>query len=316
MELTEEQRSLRRTGISASDAGAVLGLSPFTTQADVWAIKVGIKDEDPENNYMEWGKRLEAVVLDKYSDVMGVEAEQWTQGTLVHPEHATILATPDAMATETKGDEDFAWLVEVKTCGSWDDWGEPGTDEVPKSYLVQVMQQMEVCDIDRCDIAVLNVRAREFRVYHVMRDKKAGARLMDKLVAWWMAYVVGGKAPPDEEGMNSVRAGQEQEGEPQEATEADAASMRMLAAMRQAKKGFEENEKSYIEALKTSLDLSPGIVDKATGNKIVYKLPKQKSKVNWEDLARDLGCTPEQIAKHTRTFRTKRSFRFYPGESK
>ena len=43
---TPQWMDMRRMGIGGSDAAAVLGLSPFKTNVDIWEEKVGIKDAE------------------------------------------------------------------------------------------------------------------------------------------------------------------------------------------------------------------------------------------------------------------------------
>jgi len=119
--------ALRRQGLGGSDAAAVCGLSPWKGPYHVWLDKtMGHVDEfGPEaEERMWWGQRLEDDILERLTIVTGLGWDP-APGMFAHPDHAWMLATPDAFAAD-----DGELLAELKTVGwrqahRWDDGGIP-----------------------------------------------------------------------------------------------------------------------------------------------------------------------------------------------
>lgn len=158
----------RRTGIGASEIAMVLGLapgdwgSPFSLY---WRKKLGTVAE--MNEAMEWGHRHETTIAEKFFD-QHQEFYEKRAGLYRHPDHAWMLATPDRIAQPL----DFGppELVQIKTGYSWDGWGDPGTDQIPIYYRVQVQQEMAVYGARRCWVPVL-VGGNSYREYVVDYDQ-------------------------------------------------------------------------------------------------------------------------------------------------
>ena len=60
----------RRRVIGASEIGAVIGVNPYMSKADVWLSKVrGVQVED--NEHMRAGRLLETVILEMFTEDTG-----------------------------------------------------------------------------------------------------------------------------------------------------------------------------------------------------------------------------------------------------
>lgn len=66
----------RKSGIGGSDVAAVLGMSPWRSPMDVWLEKTGRSEPVEENDAMYWGKKLEALVADRYCEETGNEVRR------------------------------------------------------------------------------------------------------------------------------------------------------------------------------------------------------------------------------------------------
>lgn len=64
----------RRTGIGASDAPAIAGLSPWKTALAVYADKVNGAADHPLTPAQAWGLRLEPAIAAAYSEQTGIDA--------------------------------------------------------------------------------------------------------------------------------------------------------------------------------------------------------------------------------------------------
>lgn len=179
----------RSKHITASDAAAALGLSPYRTAFEVWAEKTGRLDpESVDTEATRWGSRLEPIVLAEAADRLGCKIT----GTQVWRTLGNIGATLDA-------ETDQPSIIEAKTAGivgrsDRDDWGEEGTDQIPPHYVVQAQTQLLVTGLDIAWVPVL-IGARGFRVYRVERDAEACELLREQLESFWCGNVLADVPP-------------------------------------------------------------------------------------------------------------------------
>lgn len=171
----------RRLGIGGSDASAVLGLSPFSSPLQLWAEKRGLLDPVEESEAMRWGRILEPLVADRYTEETKRQLAPSLPFTIrVHDERPWLRATLDREITMAEGKLVPAAL-ELKTTNGFrgDDWDE----EPPIHVQIQGQHQLLVtgwawvsfavliggqtfkwCDLERNDkfLKLYEERAREF----------------------------------------------------------------------------------------------------------------------------------------------------------
>jgi putative phage-type endonuclease len=188
MSLTREQLQERKGRLGASETAAALGLSPWCTPLELWQAKTSevISELVVPNEFIEWGNRLEAAILAKYCDVHGVTWIEAPAAWRVSTQYPWLGCTPDALLDDR--------VVEIKTASTGRDWGEPGTDEIPAGYLVQVTQQMLVCGHRRADVAVL-ISGHDYREYSIAFDDELAKELIDRSWVFWQ--YVQQRVPPE-----------------------------------------------------------------------------------------------------------------------
>ena len=145
--LTDEQKKLRMTGIGSSDIAAVVGLHPYRSALDVWAVKRGIFEEPDLKDKVpvQVGIYMEPFIAHYYAATTGFPLADGG-GTHTHPDHPWMLATPDREVPRYAFQDYPGHLVELKTVG-WRSayrWGEGGEDVMPPEYQVQCRWQMAV----------------------------------------------------------------------------------------------------------------------------------------------------------------------------
>ena len=157
----------RRRAVGGSEIAAILGIGKWESRFSLWHRKAGTLGPQGDNDQMEWGRRLEPVILAKYADDHP-DAVIGRAGTFAHPERSWQLANVDAFVGEPDGPDG---IVECKTQRDDFDhlWGEPGTDEIPVYYRAQCLWYMDVLDAPWCDIAVL-IAGSDYREYRVQYD--------------------------------------------------------------------------------------------------------------------------------------------------
>lgn len=190
----------RRNTLGASEIPAVAGFNSKRTALDVYLEKRGIVAPFAGNEYTEWGLRLEDAIARKYAEVKGVELV--TSETLVKDGWQSC--TPDRLIVLGPNGADRNAItpapvrgLEVKRFGEYraDDFGVPGTGEVPLDVTAQCLWSMQITGLMEWHLAVLIGQA-DFRIYHIDYDIEAAEALHDIGFAFWHNHVVAGIEPP------------------------------------------------------------------------------------------------------------------------
>ncbi len=87
-------------------------------------------------------------------------------------------------------------ILECKTANPFaqSDWGDPGSDQVPLSYLVQCVWYMMLTEIDQTDLAVLFGNT-NFRIYAITRDLELEQMVLERTVSFWENHVLTDTPP-------------------------------------------------------------------------------------------------------------------------
>lgn len=155
-----EWLAVREAGIGGSEVASVMGLSKWQSAYTLWAKKTGREvDSVIYSEPMEWGNRLEPVIIDKFADDHPEFKVLRNIGTWHHPERPWQIGNPDAVfETEDGG----MGIVEIKTAQYEEDWA----DGVPRYYETQVQWYLQVFGFDTAYVAALfhGNKYREFEV--------------------------------------------------------------------------------------------------------------------------------------------------------
>jgi putative phage-type endonuclease len=176
MIMDKQWHDARAKGIGGSDVGAVCGVNPYKTPLQVWEAKRGLSDPQEDNPAMFWGRTLEPVIRQKYSDETGRQV-LIPDGILTHPGYPWMLGNLDGVTPDNR-------VVEIKTAGYPTGWGEPGTDEVPMPYLFQCQFYLILTGYAVADIPVL-IGGRDFRIYEVPADAELQEMIIERCREFW-----------------------------------------------------------------------------------------------------------------------------------
>ena len=191
----------RRHGIGGSDVAAIVGVSKFAGPTKVYYEKLGVLP-DEDNAAMEWGRRLEASVREKFADEHPEFHVTEGPGLVSHPDRSWQLATLDGLIAECPGGEPIA-VLEVKTGRSGsDEWGVEDSDEVPLAYLCQVMWYLDIFGLPVGYLAVL-LDGRDYREYRIDYDAQLAAKLRGHGELFRNRHVLAG-VPPEVDGLEST----------------------------------------------------------------------------------------------------------------
>lgn len=187
--LTPEQKILRSKGIGASEIGAIMGCDPFRSAADVWLEKTGKLTDWDGNEATERGNLLEPALIGFAEQTLGVELER--NVSLVHPKYPVLMATLDAFARPQN------ISIEAKSSIKVEEWGEIGTDEVPKRVILQCQAQMGVIGPAARYVMIpfLQPRYLVFTIYQVERDAELIEMVQEAALTWWDKHVVRDTRP-------------------------------------------------------------------------------------------------------------------------
>lgn len=196
-----EWHAARANAIGGSEVAPLLGLSPFESRFSLWHRKAGHVGPVEESPEMEWGKRLEPAILAKFADEHPELYLHRNGPTLVHDDRPWQLANPDGIAHPRLGDPcgppwacPDAVVVEAKCSRFGDDWGEPGTDEIPVHYRTQVLWYLDTLGLARAHVAVL-IAGCEYREYVVDHQADEAAQLRTAAEEF-LADVAARRRPP------------------------------------------------------------------------------------------------------------------------
>jgi predicted phage-related endonuclease len=107
-----------------------------------------------------------------------------------------VLGTPDGIVPDSgRG-------LEVKTCAFKNqDWGKPGSDEVPVHYLLQCAQYMAITGLDTWDLAVL-FSGNRLEIYTLHRNREMEGQIINAATWFWKTHVEP-RVPPPIDGSES-----------------------------------------------------------------------------------------------------------------
>lgn len=192
----------RRAGIGGSDCAAVLGISPFLSNVELWEEKMGRRQgkDLSQNSAVEYGNRMEQAMRVMFAaEHPEFELEYHQFDILYQREIPWITATLDAELTERETGRKGA--LEIKTVQAitravWEKW----RNAIPPYYYAQVCHQLQATGFDfNILYAKLvqkdgdsSLRAYRFNREDVQED-------MDYIVgeetAFWKNNVMAGKRP-------------------------------------------------------------------------------------------------------------------------
>jgi len=306
MSLSPDQLAQRKTGITATDAAALAGIHPYRSAIDVYSDKLGLAPPFAGNDRTKWGNILERPIRDDYAERHGVRVE--VPGTLQHPSVTWALATPDGICYEPRRPHPRNGL-EIKTHSfrAADQYGDPGTDEVPAHELVQCAWNMYVSGLDDWDlVAFIDGQPAEYRI-------KRDDELIEMLRADAERFLVDHihkKVPPNPDGSPSynryLSTTYPQRKPALVSLDDKPEAMMMVRALKSELAALESTE-TAVEILKQNLKAVCGdhagiewSDPSATKGKsrITYKLSKDGSKTNWQAAWRSL-VTEAQLVLST-----------------
>lgn len=183
----------RTQGIGGSDVAAILGLSPFRSEFDVWLEKTGDPAHEPqaETPQMRFGRLMEPVLAKVYEEdhpgatvsLMGGHDTPpiWTPGHVVY--------------AHIDGTVSGEGIWEGKTAFDDRDWRTADGYRLPEYYEAQVRTYLAATGEPWCDVTVFFRQQSTFAHIRVEADPEIDAGVIKVAEEWWERHVVGGLQP-------------------------------------------------------------------------------------------------------------------------
>lgn len=177
----------RRTGIGASDAAAVLGVSPWSSPLQVFLSKLS-EPQEAMSERMEWGLRHEPTIAEAFAAKTGRVVVAPPPFSLYRNKGCPWL-TASIDRFQASGERHDPGVLEIKCTDVAADW----ETEPPIYYQVQVQHELAVTGLRWASLCVLIRGNRMLRV-DVERNDAFIAELLKQEEAFWK--VVQSREPP------------------------------------------------------------------------------------------------------------------------
>ena len=196
MPITEQQRAERHKYLGASEQASLWQLDPFREEHKTWLEKVQ-PDAMPQTDtsYTRMGNRLEPFLIDelesRYGIVVSRNLEIFGPYPMVcHPDGAAMLdGKPVLVQAKTSNIDGFA--------PERDEFGEDGSDEVPKRVILQEAHELVCAGIEfRIVLVPVLIGGVGFRIYRLHRNDELCAAVEERSKQWWTDYVETKTPPP------------------------------------------------------------------------------------------------------------------------
>lgn len=199
----DEWRAVRSTGIGASEAAAILGVSPWKGALQLFHEKRGAQPPPSDEEFARrLGLALEDPIADLFRQETGRVVTRPAPGSFMvhrHAQHPMMLATLDGMVNyrENEADPLFSGqsgVLEIKTAaiskiGSW-------REEPPIDYQVQVQHQLAVTGLRVGSIVAL-IGGVHVKYADLKRDEEFIALLEAACEEFWRRVELNDPPPPD-----------------------------------------------------------------------------------------------------------------------
>lgn len=179
--------------VTASKMAAIIGVSPWESPYSCWMQMKGLAERE-QNNAMRRGTYLEPAILAWFEDQHPQIDIDQHQAWFPHEDWAGATTDAAGFDDSIEGDDDHLIIVEAKSAARMDEWGRPGTDEIPAYYLTQVHFQLAVSGAERCYVPVIGPYL-EFSEYVVEADADIQADLLDRARVFYDS-LAGDEPPP------------------------------------------------------------------------------------------------------------------------
>lgn len=170
----------RKHYITGTDAGKLIGVSPWGGKFAVWLDKTGRAAPVVETPAMKAGKKFESAILQTYAEEMNCKLEHVDGYQLI-----TCDKYPSLGASLDGWNHDLQIPVDAKNI-KWknEKWGDAWTDQFPEYYKAQLQVQMMVTGATFAHLAVM-FSGQDFFIYSMEYDEDMAQKILDASDEFW-----------------------------------------------------------------------------------------------------------------------------------
>lgn len=179
----------RKHYVTGTDAGKLIGVSPYGGKFAVWLDKMGRAAPVVETPAMKAGKKFESAILQTYAEEMNCKLEHVDGYQLI-----TCDNYPRLGASLDGWNHDLQIPVDAKNI-KWknEKWGDAWTDQFPEYYKAQLQVQMMVTGATFAHLAVM-FSGQDFFIYTMEYDEDMAQKILDATEEFW-PYVENDQMP-------------------------------------------------------------------------------------------------------------------------
>ncbi len=167
-----EWLEMRRSKIGASDAAAIMGVSPWKTPYQLWEEKLGLRRNE-SNAAMKRGVEMEEEARRAFEMQTGIIV---FPDVIFHSQNEWMMASLDGIDIERKT------IVEIK-CPGKVDHASAMDGIVPEKYFPQLQHQMEVTGLDKA--FYFSYTPKSQKLIEVGKDLVYTTKMIAKEQAFW-----------------------------------------------------------------------------------------------------------------------------------
>ena len=170
----------RKHYVTGTDAGKLIGVSPYGGKFAVWLDKTGRAAPVVETPAMKAGKKFESAILQMYAEEMNCKLEHVDGYQLI-----TCDKYPRLGASLDGWNHDLQIPVDAKNI-KWknEKWGDAWTDQFPEYYKAQLQVQMMVTGATFAHLAVM-FSGQDFFIYSMEYDEDMAQKILDASDEFW-----------------------------------------------------------------------------------------------------------------------------------
>ena len=170
----------RKHYVTGTDAGKLIGVSPYGGKFAVWLDKMGRAAPVVETPAMKAGKKFESAILQTYAEEMNCKLKHVDGYQLI-----TCDKYPRLGASLDGWNHDLQIPVDAKNI-KWknEKWGDAWTDQFPEYYKAQLQVQMMVTGATFAHLAVM-FSGQDFFIYSMEYDEDMAQKILDATEEFW-----------------------------------------------------------------------------------------------------------------------------------
>lgn len=282
----------RKQGIGGSDVAAVLGVSKWKTQFELYKDKTSDIIDVEEKEILYWGSKQETLIANRFSELNNVKVQR--RNTMYrHSVYPELIANIDRYIVGGA-------ILECKTCSAWSS-GKFGTagDEIPDEYQLQIQHYMYVTGIREAYLAVL-IGGNEYRQFEIPYHSDLAEFAAGKCVEFWQNHVVKNIPPAPTSHDQLTEYYIAHTGASITATPHIQELIEEYKILKADKKECESRMDEVKFAIQEFAQNNELILNPAGDIIATWKQGKDRATVNWKALCADCGISDETIAKYTK----------------